>query len=102
MRRGLPLAILAAAWCAAPAHAAQVTRPLSDAAAAKRVVRSTFEPRPSNRAATHRMPSAAALRRWRATSSMPYAARVTGHFTGTTDEVIQWAARKWGFAPDLL
>jgi hypothetical protein len=27
---------------------------------------------------------------------------VTGHFTGTTDEVIQWAARKWGLKPDLL
>ena len=33
---------------------------------------------------------------------MPYARYVTGHFTGTTDEVIQWAARKWGFKPDLL
>lgn len=33
---------------------------------------------------------------------MPYARYVTGHFTGTTDEVIQWAARKWGFEPDLL
>ena len=33
---------------------------------------------------------------------MPYARYVTGHFTGTTDEVIQWAARKWGLKPDLL
>jgi hypothetical protein len=33
---------------------------------------------------------------------MPYARYVTGRFTGTTDEVIQWAARKWGFRPDLL
>ena len=33
---------------------------------------------------------------------MPYARYVTGRFTGTTDEVIQWAARKWGFKPDLL
>ncbi|MGZ4278479.1 MAG: hypothetical protein ACXVFK_16120 [Solirubrobacteraceae bacterium] len=33
---------------------------------------------------------------------MPYAKWVTGHFTGTTDEVIQWAAIKWGFHPDLL
>ena len=27
---------------------------------------------------------------------------MTGHFTGTTDEIIQWAAAKWGFAPNLL
>src|SRR5215203_258662 len=42
------------------------------------------------------------LRAFRAQSEMPYARYVTGRFTGTTDEVIQWAARKWGFAPDLL
>lgn len=102
MRRGLLTSILAAALLPAAAHAAQVTRPLSDASAARRVVRSAFEPRPANRAATHRMPTAKQLARWRATSTMPYAGRVTGHFTGTTDEVIQWAARKWGFRPDLL
>ena len=33
---------------------------------------------------------------------MPYARWVTGHFTGTTDEILQWAAYKWGFNPDLL
>jgi hypothetical protein len=33
---------------------------------------------------------------------MPNRRRVTGNFRGTTDEVIQWAAHKWGFHPDLL
>jgi autotransporter family porin len=28
--------------------------------------------------------------------------RVTGHFTGTTDETFQWAAAKWGLPDDLL
>lgn len=28
--------------------------------------------------------------------------RVTGNFTGTTDEIIQWAACKWGMDEDLL
>jgi autotransporter family porin len=28
--------------------------------------------------------------------------RATGNFTGTTDEVIQWAACKWGFDEDTL
>ena len=29
-------------------------------------------------------------------------ARVTGDFTGTTDEIIQWAACKWGFDADTV
>jgi hypothetical protein len=28
--------------------------------------------------------------------------RVTGTFTGTTDEIIQWAACKWGFDEDIV
>ena len=30
------------------------------------------------------------------------AARVTGNFTGTTDEILQWAACKWGFDEDMV
>ena len=109
MRAGLLLllAVVLSAAAAAPAHAGLVTRPhakkpLSDRRAAKLVHRSRFEPRPANHAATHAMPTAAQLRAFRAQSEMPYARYVTGHFTGTTDEVIQWAARKWGLKPDLL
>jgi len=29
-------------------------------------------------------------------------ARVTGNFTGTTDEIIQWASCKWGFDEDVV
>jgi autotransporter family porin len=29
-------------------------------------------------------------------------ARVTGNFTGTTDEIIQWAACKWGIDEDIV
>ena len=29
-------------------------------------------------------------------------ARVTGNFTGTTDEIIQWASCKWGFDEDVI
>ncbi|MBA2575194.1 MAG: hypothetical protein H0V05_00880 [Euzebyaceae bacterium] len=36
--------------------------------------------------------------RWN-TQIMP---RVTGNFTGTTDEIIQWAACKWGFDEDIV
>jgi len=37
-------------------------------------------------------------------SNPPHAlyARVTGNFTGTTDEIIQWAACKWGIDEDLV
>jgi hypothetical protein len=110
MRAGLSLLLAAALLSAAAvtAHAdglvtrPHAKRPLSDAKAAKLVKRSRFEPRPANRDALRRTPTAAQLRAFRTQSEMPYARYVTGRFTGTTDETIQWAARKWGFKPDLL
>jgi len=110
MRAGLSLLLAGIVWAAGavPARAdglvtrPHAKRPLSDAKAAKLVKRSRFEPRPENRDALRSTPTAAQLRAFRAQSEMPYARYVTGRFTGTTDEVIQWAARKWGFRPDLL
>ena len=107
MRAGA-LVLFAVLLFAVPAHAdSLVTRPhakkpLSDKRAAKLVKRSRYEPRPGNRAALQRMPTRAQLRAFRAQSKMPYVRHVTGRFRGTTDEVIQWSARKWGFKPDLL
>ena len=77
---------------------------LSDAAAAQLVNPSRLEPRPQNREANRRTPSQETLRRFRRWSELPrgYKRRVSGDFTGRTDEIIQWAAHKWGFAPDLL
>jgi hypothetical protein len=77
-------------------------RPLSDAGAAAKVVRSAFEPRRANAAATHRVPTKSQLRAFQRQSDQPYSHWVTGRFRGTTDEVIQWAAAKWGLAPDLV
>jgi autotransporter family porin len=34
--------------------------------------------------------------------SFPLGARADGRFTGTTDEVIQWAACKWGIDEDIV
>ena len=48
------------------------------------------------------MPSPALLAAWRATSDMQYAEHVDGRFRGTTDEIIQWAAIKWGFPRRVL
>lgn len=76
--------------------------PLKSKGAAKRVVRSGFEPRPSNRAANRTRPPKSFVNEFRRRSDMPYARFVDGRFRGTTDEIIQWAALKWGFRPNLL
>src|SRR5688572_12050407 len=78
------------------------TDPLADAAAASRVNDSGWEPRRSNLAANQRRPSDAQLAEFRRRSEMVYRRHVTGRFRGTTDEILQWAARKWGFDPDLF
>lgn len=77
---------------------------ISDLAAAERVAHSGWEPRPQNRAENRRTPSKRTLRRFRRSSQLPraYKRRVTGGYRGTTDEIIQWAAYKWGFSPNVL
>lgn len=76
--------------------------PLRDRQAA-RMVRGSWEPRPQNRAANHRMPTRAQLRAFRRQNTAnPYARWVTGHYRGTTDQIIQWTAAKWGLSVDLL
>ncbi len=52
-------------------------------------VRAAAEVRPTNTTANHTI----------ATSTT---GRVTGNFTGTTDEIIQWAACKWGIDEDIV
>ena len=89
------------------AAAAARTRPvgseaLSDRAAAARVDRSRWEPRPANRDENRRMPTRGELRYFRRHSDMPYKRRVTGHFRGTTDEILQWAAHKHGIAVNIV
>jgi hypothetical protein len=65
------------------------------------------ETRPGNVARNHRIPHPAELRRWRRLAAdwpMPaaYAQRVNGRFAGTTDEILQWGAAKWGFDPNVV
>jgi len=78
------------------------TDPLADAAAASRVNGTRWEPRPGNARQNRRRPSEAQLADFRRRSEMVYRRRVTGRYRGTTDEILQWAARKWGFDPDLF
>ena len=77
----------------------------SDAACAARVRRSAWEPRAGNSAANHkvvpqpvRLPDNPALDE---TWPRKYKPRIDGNFTGTTDEIIQWASCKWGIDDDL-
>jgi hypothetical protein len=76
--------------------------PRTSKAAAKLVNRTGFEPRPENRARNHRVPGRKLLNGWRKRSEMPYAGYVDGRFRGTTDEIIQWASRKWGINTNLM
>jgi hypothetical protein len=90
---------------AAPAQAGTRrvgAKPLRDRAAARLVHRSSFEPRHDNAGENRRIPTRAQLRHFRRHSDMPYKARVTGRFRGTTDEIIQWAGHKQGVDVNLL
>lgn len=73
---------------------------------ADRVVRDPWEPRPENAAANARTPDGPpphGMGTWYADEAdgAAYRGRVGGAFTGTTDEILQWAACTWGFPADL-
>ena len=73
-------------------------------ACAARVRRHPWEPRPGNTVANHTIPTGVALPPWggvapRANTEL--LSRVDGAFAGTTDEIIQWAACKWGLDEDV-
>jgi hypothetical protein len=86
----------------------------SGATCKQRVHASSWEPRPVNTKRNQVMVDAAAVHA--AFAARPRAAagtydsrwdswllaRVDGQFTGTTDEIFQWAACKWGLPDDLL
>src|SRR5262249_19815207 len=77
--------------------------PISDSAAAAMVVLNpSFEPRPDNYPANETVPTAAQLSQVGTLSFLDshgngLLAKATGNYTGTTDEILQWAANKWGF-----
>ncbi len=78
---------------------------LSDAEAAGRVRPSGPEVRSSNTTRNNTVPTAEQLdhfRRTNATLYEPHKQLVTGNFRGTTDEIIQWAAWKWGIDEDAF
>ncbi len=108
--RASALALSAALLLVAPAGSALARAttkpvgwaPLSSKKAAERVKHNAYEPRPQNKAENHAIPKRPLLLAWRATSEMPYASSVNGRFRGSTDEIIQWAAYKWGIDVDVM
>ncbi len=82
----------------------------SDSACAARVAMSSFETRPDNNAANHQVPTAAQianLHPWNPligmdSNSDTLRRRINGNFTGTTDEILQWAACKWGIDVNII
>jgi hypothetical protein len=87
--------------------AAGTTLP-DDATCASLVRRSGFEPRMANKIPNHVVPTTgqvAGLTPWDSAHAydnhaLSLEARITGAFTGTTDEILQWVACKWGFNED--
>jgi hypothetical protein len=78
--------------------------PLGDIRAAWYVDR-TIESRPGNATENRRRPTPAELRRFRTANDVlppAHLARVTGRFQGATDDIIEWAAWKWGIEEDVL
>jgi len=85
-----------------------------DSQCAARMHYSTWEPRPENYQQNHTMPApgamAAAFRLRPRDQGNAYSRlwdtwllpRVDGRFTGTTDEILQWAACKWGLPENLI
>jgi autotransporter family porin len=75
----------------------------SESDCAAHVRRSSFEPRPDNTTANN---DNVFMQGGRLSGSYlnqyGYESRVTGNFTGTTDEIIQWGACKWGIDEDIV
>lgn len=76
--------------------------PLTSRQAAAKVQRTKWEPRRQNAKQNNTVATAKQLRYFRANSDMPYAKYVNGQFKGTTDDIIEWAAYKWGLPEDVL
>jgi hypothetical protein len=85
-----------------PSHASYLPR--SDAYCASAVKPNSSEPRPDNNQANHTIVSPPHnwsvenyWIKWRDKRD-----QVTGNFTGTTKEIVQWAACKWGIDEDTI
>jgi len=82
----------------------------SESECTARVRRYAWEPRPDNFIANQRVPTAqqiAEMASWGPAMGLDPRAdsirkQITGNFTGTTDEILQWVACKWGIDEDIV
>ncbi|HEV2583620.1 MAG TPA: hypothetical protein VGT44_22355, partial [Ktedonobacteraceae bacterium] len=82
----------------------------SESACASSIAYSSFEPRTDNYTANHSVPTAAQianLQPWGPLigldgKSDSLRKQITGNFTGTTDEILQWVACKWGIDVNIV
>ena len=75
----------------------------SGAECAGRVRRSSWEPRPENTQANQtRGKPGVRIEGASDEFNASFAGRIDGDFTGTTDEIIQWGACKWGLDEDIV
>jgi hypothetical protein len=83
----------------------------SEATCAAAIHRSTWEPRADNTAANNKVPTAAQLAAFQAVNLSDFDStanganwkgRINGQFTGTTDELVQFYACKWGLSDEDL
>lgn len=78
----------------------------SESACASRVHYSTWEPRPDNTIANHTLPvhpeQLANFTQWDSTWNNTYKPRIDGAFQGTTDQIIQFYACKWGLSDEQI
>ncbi len=78
----------------------------TEATCAKEVHLSTWEPRPQNTTANHTVPpqpnTLGNFSQWNSTWNTTYKPRISGDYTGTTDEIIQFEACKWGWSDNLV
>jgi hypothetical protein len=104
-KRAAPSLVIRTSGSATPAGRALTQppgfRPLSDARAAA-LVRPAREIRPENAGPNRATPTSSQREAFLSASREPYTSLVTGGFTGSTDAIIQWAARKWGLDEDLM
>ncbi len=82
----------------------------SEADCTSRVRRSSWEPRPDNSTANQSVPTREQISKlapWGPDSGLDpkadsFRKQITGNFKGTTDEILQWVACKWGIDEDIV
>lgn len=78
----------------------------TEAQCAAQVHMSPWEPRSENNTANHTAPTNPAalanFSQWSSAWNSTYKPRIDGNFQGTTDEIIQWAACKWGWSDEVI